>query len=89
MAAKPKSPTREPAEAWKSTNPARELDQTEQIAREIFSARPDLAPSVARIMNAELDAETRHRALTLFQAALGSLTDTNRDPRQAIANSQR
>jgi hypothetical protein len=51
--------------------------------------RSDLTPSVERIMAAELDDAQQRSALELFQAALGSFDEPNRDPRVAIANAGR
>jgi hypothetical protein len=90
-AAKPvakKAPTkrRPPVAAanWKSKGSAAELGETEQIAHAIVTDRPDLMPSVDRIMNASLDAEGRQRALELFRHALETPGDKHRDPRVAI-----
>jgi hypothetical protein len=61
-----------------------ELDPSEQIAHQIVHQFRDLAPSVERIMAADLTAPQRERAIGLFQAALDDLDDPNRDPRHAI-----
>ena len=83
-----KAPTKRrppPAAAnWKSKGSAAELGETEQIAHAIVTDRPDLMPSVERIMNASLDAEGRQRALELFRHALETPGDKHRDPRVAI-----
>ena len=49
-----------------------------------MNERPDLRPSIARIMSSDLDTEGRLRALGLFKDALASPGDRNRDPRVAI-----
>ena len=46
----------------------------------------DLAPSVERIMDAEISDEQREQALTAFRDSLDTPGDPNRDPRVAIAN---
>jgi hypothetical protein len=63
-----------------------ELEGADLIAHEIVSERRDLLPSVAVIMEAELEDDTRTAAMGLFRDALGDLDDPNRDPRAAIAN---
>ena len=50
-----------------------------------MSVRKDLSPSVARIMDAELEDAARLRAIELFRDALQTTGDPNRDPRVAIA----
>jgi hypothetical protein len=70
---------------WKSKGSAAELGETEQIAHAIVTDRPDLMPSVERIMNSALDADGRQRALELFRHALETPGDKHRDPRVAIA----
>ena len=75
----------QPAANWKSKGSPAELGATEQIAHGIITARPDLMPSVERIMNAPLDADDRQRALELFETALHTPGDKHRDPRVAIA----
>ena len=59
---------------------------SEQVAHEIVSTFGDLAPSVQRIMQAELSETQRERALIAFRGSLNSIGDPNRDPRYAIAN---
>ena len=61
-----------------------ELDASEQIAHLIVQDYGDLAPSVDRIMTAELTGEQRLEAMSLFQTSLGQLGDPHRDPRTAI-----
>lgn len=84
-----KTPTKrrppQPAANWKAKGSAAELGADEQIAHGIVTDRPDLMPSVERIMNAALDADGRQRALELFRHALTTPGDKHRDPRVAIA----
>lgn len=63
-----------------------DLAPRERLAHEIVSAYGDLLPSVARIMDAELDDEQRLVALTAFRDSINIAGDPNRDPRVAIAN---
>jgi hypothetical protein len=69
---------------WKSKGSAAELGETEQIAHAIVTDRPDLMPSVDRIMSSSLDTEARQRAIELFRTALDTPGDKHRDPRVAI-----
>ncbi len=69
-----------------NSTPLEDLGQDEQIAHRLVSEFGDLAPSVQRIMDAELEPDQRHRAMTAFEASIGQLGDPNRDPRVAIAN---
>jgi hypothetical protein len=64
--------------------PFDELDPSEQIAHIIVDEFGDLAPSVERIMAADLTEPQRQSAISLFQASLDDLDSPNRDPRQAI-----
>ncbi len=64
--------------------PFDELDPSEQIAHRIVQEFGDLAPSVDRIMTADLTAPQRQRAISLFWTSLDELDDPNRDPRHAI-----
>ncbi len=68
------------------TTPIERLGQDEQLAHALVVEFRDLAPSVERIMNAELVLEQRVVALTAFRDSLGRIGDPNRDPRNAIAN---
>jgi len=68
-----------------STVDVAELSPADRVAREIVSVRKDLSPSVARIMDAELEDAARLRAIELFRDALQTTGDPNRDPRVAIA----
>ena len=61
-----------------------ELGPNERIAHELVSEFADLAPSVERIMDAEISEEGRGEALELFRASLDAIGDPNRDPRVAI-----
>lgn len=73
---------------WKTPGSPHELEPVEQLAHGIVSDRPDLLPSVERIMLAALDGDARLRALTLFRDSLHTPGDANRDPRVAIARCQ-
>jgi hypothetical protein len=66
--------------------PLEELSECEQLAHQIVVTRADLTPSVARIMDAELEEDKCLQALTLFDASLEQTGDPNRDPRVAIIN---
>lgn len=83
MAASKKTQFR-PTRWYGGDTPFDELDPSEQIAHRIVQKYGDLAPSVERIMAADLTAPQRQRAIGLFQASLGDLDDPNRDPRHAI-----
>lgn len=85
MAEKRTPKAKQAADTWRSAGSAHELQADEQIAHGIVTARPDLMPSVERIMVSELDADGRERALGLFSTALTTPGDPNRDPRLAIA----
>ena len=69
---------------WASPGSPHELDELHLTAHGMVNARPDLRPSIARIISADLDSPARLRALTLFKDALTSPGDPNRDPRVAI-----
>lgn len=62
-----------------------DLLPSQQVGHDIRSSYPDLAPSVQRILDADLSEDQRLRAINMFQEALGSPTDPNRDPRNVIA----
>ncbi|MEZ5261183.1 MAG: hypothetical protein AB7W59_15620 [Acidimicrobiia bacterium] len=68
--------------------PEEQLTGSQRVALAVLNDYGDLAPSVKRILEADLSEEERHRAMTLFQASLGGVGDPNRDPRTAIANSR-
>ena len=70
---------------WALPGSPEDLDTAEQMAHDIHAERPDLLPSVARIMNAGLATEQTLTALGLFQHALTHPGDTHRDPKVAIA----
>lgn len=57
---------------------------SEAVAYAIRQEFIDLAPSVNRIMNAELHEEGRMHAITLFRESLGVAGDPNRNPMVAI-----
>src|SRR3954452_18440168 len=82
-----KSPPRPPANAkpYLSLVAFDELGRADQVARQIIDARRDLSPSVARIMDAGLDADTTYVAIELFRESLERTSDPHRDPRNAIA----
>lgn len=84
MTTKRKPAGKRPAASWSSAVTPNDFDESEVIAHGILDDRPDLLPSVARIMNAGLDPDGRRRALTLFRDALQSPGDVHRDPRVAI-----
>jgi hypothetical protein len=85
MAVKKKVLTR-----WYDGNtPLEELDASEQIAHEIVLEFGDLAPSVTRIMEAEITEDQRVDAMVLFRDSLGGTGDPNRDPRVAIATASK
>lgn len=77
----------------KKKNPPTELDaipveqrtEAQQLGIAIHQERPDLLPSVRRILEADLSDAQRLTALELFQASLSDPADPNRDPRVAIA----
>jgi hypothetical protein len=76
-----------PVTRWyDGTTPVEDLSPNEQLAHEIVSEFRDLAPSVERIMAAELDDDARLQAMTAFRDSRGRTDDPNRDPRVAIAN---
>lgn len=78
---------KQPVTRWfDGTTPVDELSAPEQLAHEVVSQFRDLAPSVERIMDAELTDEQREQALLAFRDSLGTPGDPNRDPRVAIAN---
>jgi hypothetical protein len=77
---------KQPASRWHDgTTPVEDLPETEQIAHELVIERRDLAPSVERIMDAEISDDQRNQAMTMFRDSLTQDGDPNRDPRVAIA----
>lgn len=61
-----------------------ELAPHERAAHELVTEFADLAPSVEKIMDAEMSDEGRTEALELFRSSLDEPGDPNRDPRVAI-----
>jgi hypothetical protein len=88
MTANKKAAPKRVAANWKTPGSPVELEPLDQLAHSIVSDRPDLLPSVERIMVAELDGDGRMRALTMFRDSLHTAGDANRDPRVAIASCQ-
>ncbi|WP_040495668.1 hypothetical protein [Ilumatobacter nonamiensis] len=83
MAASKKKPS---STVWyDGDTPFEDLEPSKQVAHEIVDFHRDLAPSVDRIMTADLTETQRHHAIGLFQTALGAEDDPHRDPRVAIA----
>jgi hypothetical protein len=83
MAAARKSP-KKPRPA---TNIAFEdMTPSAQMAYELLTEYGDLAPSIEKIMNAELSEPQRLTAITAFRSSLGAIDDPFRDPRYAIAH---
>jgi hypothetical protein len=83
MVASKKKPR--PTRWYKGDVPLEELDPSEQIAHHIVQEFGDLAPSVERIMAADLTAAQRLSAIDMFRASLRTPGDPHRDPRNAIA----
>ena len=76
---------KQPASRWHDgTTPVEDLPETEQIAHDVVINRRELAPSVERIMDAELSDDQRNLAMTMFRDSLTQDGDPNRDPRVAI-----
>jgi hypothetical protein len=71
---------------YRTTSSRDDLGPTDRVAFDIVADRPDLLPSVERIMTAGLDSDATHRAISLFRESLESGSDPNRDPRVAIVN---
>ncbi len=65
------------------------LSPNEQVAHRLVSKYRDLAPSVERIMYAEISDDVRTRAMDAFANSIGQIGDPNRDPRVAIDNATR
>ncbi len=81
------APKKQPASRWyNGVTPIEELTATEQLAHGVVVQYRDLAPSIERIMDAELTEDQREHALIAFRDSLTSVDDPNRDPRVAIAN---
>ncbi len=78
---------KKPVTRWHDgTTPLEDLSPSEQLAHAIVSDFGDLAPSVERIMEAELSEDQRAEAMSAFRDSLDNPGDPNRDPRVAIAN---
>ena len=78
---------KKPATRWHDgITPIEDLTANDQLAHEMVSRYRDLAPSVERIMAAELTDNQRNDALTTFRDSLTRIGDPNRDPRTAISN---
>ena len=78
---------KQPSTRWHNgITPIEDLAANEQLAHEMVSRHRDLAPSVERIMAADLTDDQRNDALTTFRDSLTRIGDPNRDPRTAIAN---
>ena len=78
---------KQPATRWHDgITPIEDLAANEKLAHEMVSRHRDLAPSVERIMAADLTDGQRSEALTSFRDSLTRIGDPNRDPRTAIAN---
>jgi hypothetical protein len=82
-----KKPRKVPPNPYRTPSSPDDLNPTDRIAFDIIAGRPDLRPSVERIMTAGLDGDATHRAISLFRESLESGSDPNRDPRVAIVNS--
>lgn len=81
MAAQKKKP--QPTEL--DAIPVESRTPSQHLAVAIQQDRPDLAPSLRRILESDLEDEQRLRAMQLFEASLHAIDDPNRDPRVAIA----
>lgn len=84
----PRKPKNQPAGGLLADVPEDQLTGSQRVALAVLADYGDLAPSVKRILEADLSEEERHRAMTLFQASLTGSGDPNRDPRTAIVNSR-
>lgn len=73
-----------PTRWYSGDEPFDELDPSEQVAHSIVQEFGDLAPSVDRIMAADLTGAQRLEAISLFRASLDELGSAHRDPRAAI-----
>jgi hypothetical protein len=81
-----KKPRKAAPNPYLTTSSPDDLGPTDRIAFDIVADRPDLLPSVERIMTAGLNGAATHRAISLFRNSLESASDPNRDPRVAIVN---
>ncbi|WP_395160795.1 hypothetical protein [Ilumatobacter sp.] len=66
--------------------PLEELPASDQVAHDIVLEFSDLKPSIARIMEADLDDDQRLNAMVAFRDSLQDPGNPNRDPRVAITN---
>ncbi len=80
-----KRSTKAPPNPYLKVGTPDDLSPANRIAYDIVAERRDLLPSVERIMNADLDEDSKRDALTLFRCSLNAAGDPNRDPRVAIA----
>ncbi len=62
------------------------MTEAQRVAAAILNDYGDLAPSVRRILDAEISEDDRHRAMVLFQNSLTGAGDPNPNPTVAIAN---
>ena len=86
MAAAKKKPAH--SNWYDGETPFEELEPSKQVAHEIVQLRRDLAPSVERIMSADLTDDQRHVAIGLFQTSLVATDDPHRNPQNAIATAR-
>ena len=63
-----------------------DMTPSAQVAYELLGEYGDLAPSVNKIMEAELSETQRLTAIEAFRSSLGATDDPFRDPRYAIAH---
>jgi hypothetical protein len=77
-----------PKSKQKTAAPSPDLGPADSLAHEIVAHRADLRPSVQRIVSAGMSAGDTEHALGLFQQALSTAGDPNRDPRVAIESSR-
>jgi hypothetical protein len=85
--AKASTKKQRPTSRWHDgTTSIDDLAGSERLAHELVTNARHLAPSVERIMDAELTDTQRLHALTAFNESLGKAGDPNRDPRVAIDN---
>jgi hypothetical protein len=73
---------------WQAARASDELEPAERLAHDVLTARPDLLPSVERIMSAGLDSNETLRAISLFRDSLSNIGDEHRDPAVAIERSR-
>ncbi|HEX9258080.1 MAG TPA: hypothetical protein VF855_00985 [Acidimicrobiales bacterium] len=78
------TPRKRPTSKAVGTTPLDEQTPSEAVAHAIVVKYSDLAPSLNRIMAADIGEEGRLHAITLFQQSLGVPGDPNRNPAIAI-----